>query len=1527
MRGPSPTWLRLAAVCVLLVVVPVATYLFVYQRQRVEQATIRNFRALDAAADRVVEVMERLNSVVGGASFGISPTMLDEVTVRITGQSTGCISDEGVGPPRWRDHVEYRSELFRSRLPTAGQRLEFRYTRAAKILLDHNRRNGGATERLWNQLHCLIDTHRRYSAPVETIRVEVSPFPRVSLRPSNERCSQPMPRAECRQILRQLLTAVECREPSQAPRLNASRQGMEATIADCRPFEQRSRDLHRTLKAFDGFEGVLMAIDHFGIRSTAELEQLMQQATGYLSRFFDSHLIADGDGRILFEADDARSFATEADESHVATPAFSSYVDISELLRVDSPPSDGIRSGARGGGDGRGPPISAPSFRGRSFVEIVRVQDIELRAFVHPFVMDGIDVSGDSERTSREGGTPSNGAGRPTFYMVAIVDNSEFESAAIKLRLSLVIYATLLLMVLLTLSPMLWLWTAGDRLIIGRLGLAGVCATPVLGVVLLVVLACGMMTNRIDGQVLDGTLEQVSDRMVELFDQELREEIHKLQRRVPRLLARADSEARRQQPERKTHIWRTTNTGRQKLSQLERTFYCDDSDRTLPYRPPHRDFNGMLIDDEGRQLVCVSSGALTRTPKLPLRFREYFLLPKRGALWSPPTGRRQPVGCRIRDPQDKESLVPCIVDDLPQPGKRLVSLARPRSPPAAGVAEVPYFLERIDSVVRADVQTVLAVNTGRLGKPVAAAGVRLNSLDRAVPPEHFDFAVVDRETGRTLFHSDDGLAMATNFVEDVGGAPALRSLLNARAPDTIDLVYAGIPIRAHVRPLREGMPWALIVYRGHEIEDRLTAVTTALSILFTLLSLVLTAAFVAVVAVVIHWCRPGTLLIQGVACSLGRVMGMSSRFRWTAGVSLALALALLPYSPWLTWTPWPAANAWLPWNPWNADSAWNPWRVFPFFAVYSVIAAVALVVYCVLGVSEPTAGNRYGAGTVRRVLVLSAVIVCLAVVPAALWFGHHRAALGVGVNHYLVDRTLESVARAREDHRLDRLKEFGAGEAPAGDRTLHRLHKEPEPDESWLYAALRPVVGFSNLSNELMIYRALPRATADGVASLYGTFSRTFGYAVGWPFPELHLGPLSVVSFIWVLLMAILVGGVACFICAICTIVGGRRGGVVELPDATAVLDGLKNGGSSPDRPRLVVLYRSRKDIQAVVDELEKSPVFGLQRHSVIEHGNKWPRVVVTWTAANTNNKPPLYVFDDLEEVLEHSTEGRALFDELEHLVNARYPILVWSRVVPDYRYSDRFGPTDRWFHNRHGDGEDRRSRWSNLAREFRSHLLRGSKLDQESFDKLLAGAGQSAMEYEARGVRKAMRKEADSNPELLHAAGGVAADPELATMGADDACRLAITRFRKCAGSYFNELWERSTHDERLQLCALARGGVVNSRRTAALSSLVNRGLVEVHDRTGVVRLRSMAFGEFIRQEIDQGDLDAWRKEGGGGGWRLIWPPLAITAVLGLAFLAMANPEMRTTLLTGLLGLLPVVLPFFRGGSSSASTGATSAG
>ena len=304
----------------------------------------------------------------------------------------------------------------------------------------------------------------------------------------------------------------------------------------------------------------------------------------------------------------------------------------------------------------------------------------------------------------------------------------------------------------------------------------------------------------------------------------------------------------------------------------------------------------------------------------------------------------------------------------------------------------------------------------------------------------------------------------------------------------------------------------------------------------------------------------------------------------------------------------------------------------------------------------------------------------------------------------------------------------------------------------------------------------------------------------------------------------------------------------------------------------------------------------------------------VDWTSAvDPPGGDALYIFDDLKEVLEDGPAARALLDELERKVSDRSHVLLWSRVVPDYRYSDHFDPADRWFDRGHWDDVDRRDRWSSLAREFRPCVLGWcASAEAEERFRGLAGAP------DVTAVNKAMQDEFKANPDLLHVARSVSTDVlgnvARGALSAREARAVAVAQFGKSAASCFSLIWAESTRDERLQLYALARGGAVDSRRTAALSSLVNRGIVRENPETGVVELRSAAFREFIEHDVDHGELDAWRKEGGGGVWRFLWPPLAIGGVLGLAFLALANPEMRATLLATLLGLLPAALPLLGG-------------
>ena len=1545
-RRPAPPWLRLASVCVVLVVVPVALYLFLYQRSRVEDATIRNFRALDAAADRVDQVLARLSSVVDGSSFGISPSMFDEVTERLGGSREAC-GDQRSTYPAW-DRPDFPDHLLRVRRPTAAQRLDFRYWYAAHVLFESDRKDPGATEAVWNQLHCLIDTHRKFSEPAAAVKVDVAPAPRVPLLARHPAHDDGVMNAQ-RRSLRELLEAEACSGAPPTPRLTAAWDGVAATMFDCRPLDARSRELHRALQSFKGGDDVIKAIDLFGVRSTASLDELMQQATGYLSRFFDSHLIADGDGLILFEAEAPTTADTEVDENHAATPAFSSYVDISEFLRGGSPSARGLAAVAGAGGGGNGGAAPAPYARGRSFVRVVGVEDIELRVFVHPFVLDSLGASDDSGPDPQAGPESSNRAARSTFYLIGVVDENEFRSAAIRLRLALVIDATLFLLALLTLTPLLWLWTAGDRLAVGPLALAGVCAVPVVGVALFTVLVCGAVTNRMDARALDRALEGVSDRIVELFDRELGTEVRRLGSAVPRLLRAAGDDPPRSRGG-KARL-PAADSGGAALTRLERKFYCDDADRNLDYYSERPEvFAATLLSDKGRSRVCLSEPGRAipaRTAPLELGFRVYFAKPRTGALWRPPpvTERRRPL-CRVRDAQDEQSLIPCLVDRLPERRKRPFAFAGRTGPPDGGI-EVPYFLERIDSVVGGQVTTILSVATRTSRTPVATSQAPLNALDRTVPPQHVDFAVVDRETGLTLFHSDDELAMTTNFAEDTGGDPALWSALRSGARDTVALVYAGIPIRAHLRPLRPGLPWTLVVYRGHELEDRVTVLTTALSIFFTLLWLFLAAAAAGLVLFVARWCSPRAL--AGLPVTLGRVMAAGSRLRW-ATPGAAAVVALLLYAPRLAW---PVAGA------------WPVARVFPFFAVCSVLAVAAFLVGCALDLVAPTADDRrrppaadrrgrqldmaappktHRRGAFGRIMALAGLIAGLAVAPSVLWFGHHRAALGVGLNHYLVDSTLDSVDRAREEYRLEMLARHGAPNAPAGDRTRRRAHREPAPRESWVYKALRPLVASSELANRLMIYRALPPVSADRAASLHDVFDRTFGYdSDAPPFTSPGSWRVRAAAGVWVILLTLLIATVASSICAVCTVVGRRRRGLVALPaactalgvcrgtacsgkagdgaggpeDAPAPAEGVTGKGGCGRPLRAIVVYRSEAEIECFERRLTTERGLALSEHRVEKRADG--RRHVRWDPAERGDAgmKAVYVFH-LHEVLEDDADGRVLLDELERCVGDECrPVLIRSRVVPDYRYSDRPGSADPWFKNGRWDDADRRQRWNCLARQLRPYALRDTAACENGVERP-SGSRDADL---PRLVVPAMEHEVAANPDLLLAARVVEAEVvqyrKQEELSSEEACALAVTRFRKCAASRFNQAWTDSTRDERLQLRALAGGGVVDTRRTRVVSSLVNRGLVQEDCDTGVVRLCSRAFGEFIEHDVDHHELDAWRKEGGGGGWRYIWPPLAIGAALGLVFLAMANPEMQSALLTTLVGLLPATLPLLRGGSA----------
>ena len=1419
-------WFRVASVCLLLTFIPTAAYVFIYRESRLANATVRNFRALDAASQRVNSVLENLPTIVGSAAFGLSPAMVREVAERLNRpgptRRVGCEADAAAYEPADRQRPgslpDGLDAFGPQTAPTPEARQEFAYRLAVRLL----QQGDGEARDFWNELLCLIEKHREHSAKIETIEVDVTPLRRMPANLTSAHCGRRTD-SDCVERLRGFLTSHgdACHDRSRLGSLaiDAGRDGMVAVVDDCRPLRERHRGLFDALSSRPAQEdaarrrgepaAVVQALDLFGVRSTAKLDQLMSEATGFLSGFFDDHLIADRSGRILFQAESPATPRLRSDENRSATPAFSSHVHILDLLRGD-PPADRILGfGAGAGSAPAGDGTSSPSMPGQSFVTTADVGGVELRIFVQPFLTGNIAAGGDAPPPG-DAASSARGSTRSAFYVVGITDENEFQSAAIRLRLKWVVNATLAVIVILTLCPMLWIRTAGDRLFVGPQMLAVFSIGSVIGIVVCVVLAYGVVTNGVDERALDDGLEEVAKRLTRLFNAELDEDLGALDEEFQEASAsRPGAECAGSRPERAAR-----ESCGEPLNALERTFYCDTGDRLLGREAPTIE-NSFLMNERGTQVRC-GGNQLTRNPRLELGFREYFRRPRDQRVWTTKYKYRKET--RI----DPSSAMTEILDGS---GGR-----RKAEPPER---KARYFLERIDSIVRGDVQTVLAMpapgakggeESGTPESKVGATSVHFVSLEYAALPPHVDFAVMDGRTGETLFHSERSLAMATNFNDDVDRDPELRSLVQSKTADTIGLVYYGVPIRAHARPLRTGMPWTLIVYRSHDVEDRLTTVTTALALFSTLLPLML-AAGLFIVRVWVAAQRGTT----GEATTAADVVARVAAFRpaWWAGAGIGVLLL---------------AASWLPAAGGSGLLAWC--AVIWMSGVGAFLAKVAAG-------RDGAADSRHGGTptTRRRAVLCAAVLGGLAVAPAGLWFGHHRAQLVAGLERYFEHRVCEATEQAREEYALYELKHHGRERTP--DDEPGRCDPAagnaggPRRPANGMFDALRPLVASSALASDLMLYRALPPEAGGRATGLRGVLRDTFEYDGGpgsgtpaWPF--------------WLALAGAGLAGLAVVVvvCAVAYCVVVVTIGRVELqtssPTAGKLLSDWRAKPGADDSPfRIIVTHAGdsgRRDFERKLESERRLRVRRIAWRD--EAGKQGP----TW-APEQGGAASVHVFDDLEVLLRPGERNDFLLAELERLIEEEgASVLIWSRIKPHYRYTRRFRATERW---PAGRSEEGLARWDRLQR----------------------------------------------------------------IVCRCDSC-LLDEEVRPNAGSS-TAIWLDSTVDERLQLYALACGGVSRSGRASARTSLRDRGVVE-NVNGGVSRLRIPGFSAFVRSRVDQEELAAWRRGGDGGSWRIIWPPVGVGAVLALLFLAQANPEMVSTLVTAFCAIVPIALPLFRGGGSA---------
>ena len=140
---------------------------------------------------------------------------------------------------------------------------------------------------------------------------------------------------------------------------------------------------------------------------------------------------------------------------------------------------------------------------------------------------------------------------------------------------------------------------------------------------------------------------------------------------------------------------------------------------------------------------------------------------------------------------------------------------------------------------------------------------------------------------------------------------------------------------------------------------------------------------------------------------------------------------------------------------------------------------------------------------------------------------------------------------------------------------------------------------------------------------------------------------LWLLATLLLILIAALLAVTAYSLCAVCTIVRSRRGGVVALPDASSLLTNREGSVHGP--LRAIVLCRSERDRNYLVERLKEH--YSPYHYHVHTRGRGQPGVV-HWIPEKATANDALYIFDDLEAVLQDDADGRVLFDELQRLVD-----------------------------------------------------------------------------------------------------------------------------------------------------------------------------------------------------------------------------------------------------------------------------------
>ena len=259
-----------------LILFPILLYVFFYQESRIDEATMRNFRSLGTAADRVTTALATFRDVSENYSLGIDATLLGDII-------SSC-RNEGDRP--WLDSAEELEEVVKT------QRSQSKLGLSSKALLITRDRSNQPHER----------------------------------QPASNRL------LPC--LNRQFRAHEECNAGDHKLRIDAN----EVVSRDCRPMRERDERVYSALtdELFAG-KRLQEILDYFGIEVSRDTNDVFDQPTAHLSLFFDNYYIADGRGNVIFGRQ-PKPQSYDEHRRHRAGVPFASLATIQDLL-VEDPPA------------------------------------------------------------------------------------------------------------------------------------------------------------------------------------------------------------------------------------------------------------------------------------------------------------------------------------------------------------------------------------------------------------------------------------------------------------------------------------------------------------------------------------------------------------------------------------------------------------------------------------------------------------------------------------------------------------------------------------------------------------------------------------------------------------------------------------------------------------------------------------------------------------------------------------------------------------------------------------------------------------------------------------------------------------------------------------------------------------------------------------------------------------------------------------------------------------------------------------